>query len=624
MKVCVFCGGRGSSALIRGLIEAGTGLTLLINGYDDGLSTGRIRETLPGMLGPSDFRKNISTVLSAKRAGASGFASLLEHRLPATYALSDLRAACSTLSANNSSEIFGPKCPDLTLTRQELNLLRMGFLALEQYLVRSGVSFDFGDCAVGNLLFAGMYLHAGRDFNRALREIILVLDLKAKVLNVSRGENRVLVALKANGELLKRESEIVSAQSRSPIIGLFLLADYLSATELSRFEALPLTERGAYLRSRECPVELGHEAREAILESDLIIFGPGTQHSSLYPSYKTLGLRDAIQENRTATKAMVVNIHQDHDIRSLDAPAIVDGFFTHFGFPAEVIAPGLLTHILVNDGSAASASTQDSQSVAMERFAQRSTYRDAAVVRENFETTGNPGCHNGSLLTERLLQACKKRRSRKTRKSVARGSWKICAIVPAAGKGTRLGLAIPKILAPVAPGETVLDLLSRKLALIPELSQIHLVLSPSGKTIFDQHGWKEKRTRPAKNLITVPLIRQENPYVEYIVSDSGVLENVKQRREGDSCSNGGLSDVGVFLLSTMNLIEAYQSFLATEEHVGKITGEINFLPFLAFLSSKLGHVFQWIEASDHEEARGINSPEDLEHFRRIHLMKKAG
>ena len=43
MKVVIFCGGRGSSEIIKGFLGTDTiDLTLAINGYDDGKSTGRI------------------------------------------------------------------------------------------------------------------------------------------------------------------------------------------------------------------------------------------------------------------------------------------------------------------------------------------------------------------------------------------------------------------------------------------------------------------------------------------------------------------------------------------------------------------------------------------------------
>ena len=58
--VTLFSGGRGGASIARQLLRTpGIDLSLVINGYDNGLSTGALRRYLPGMLGPSDFRKNL-------------------------------------------------------------------------------------------------------------------------------------------------------------------------------------------------------------------------------------------------------------------------------------------------------------------------------------------------------------------------------------------------------------------------------------------------------------------------------------------------------------------------------------------------------------------------------------
>jgi 2-phospho-L-lactate transferase/gluconeogenesis factor (CofD/UPF0052 family) len=59
INITLFSGGSGNVRfieLIKNIPEIN--LTIIVNGYDDGKSTGEIRKFLPGMLGPSDFRKN--------------------------------------------------------------------------------------------------------------------------------------------------------------------------------------------------------------------------------------------------------------------------------------------------------------------------------------------------------------------------------------------------------------------------------------------------------------------------------------------------------------------------------------------------------------------------------------
>src|SRR5687767_7527501 len=61
LRVVLFSGGRGSGALATTLVRTpGVSLTVAINGYDDGASTGEVRRLLGDALGPSDFRKNAS------------------------------------------------------------------------------------------------------------------------------------------------------------------------------------------------------------------------------------------------------------------------------------------------------------------------------------------------------------------------------------------------------------------------------------------------------------------------------------------------------------------------------------------------------------------------------------
>ena len=61
-----------------------------------------------------------------------------------------------------------------------------------------------------------------------------------------------------------------------------------------------------------------------IAAADLIIYAPGTQHSSLFPSYLTPGLSAAIARNLRAIKLLITNIQSDAEIAGSSAVDIID------------------------------------------------------------------------------------------------------------------------------------------------------------------------------------------------------------------------------------------------------------------------------------------------------------
>src|SRR5689334_3180545 len=83
VRVVLFSGGRGSGALTRQLLsDPRVDLTIAINGYDDGASTGEVRRLLGDSLGPSDFRKNASRMAVELRTCGEDIIELLDARLP--------------------------------------------------------------------------------------------------------------------------------------------------------------------------------------------------------------------------------------------------------------------------------------------------------------------------------------------------------------------------------------------------------------------------------------------------------------------------------------------------------------------------------------------------------------
>jgi len=241
-------------------------------------------------------------------------------------------------------------------------------------------------------------------------------------------------------------------------------------------------------------------------------------------------------------------------------------------------------------------------------------------------------------------------------------------VIPAAGRGTRLGFDTPKIMLELADGVTVWHQLNRRLR--QWVDHVHVVVSPAGeapfrdlaaddirrgavsvsvqdepmgmgdaifgarrhwvtydaivvvwgdqanlspKTVREVVGVHRRTTSAGRPGLTIALVPTPDPYVEYELTSAKMLR-VRMSREGDECRPGGLSDVGVFCLSVNGLVSIWKRYL-TDAGLGVTTGEVNFLPLLPVLSRVPGWHVTVVPVADPDEARGINTGDDLEFAR---------
>ena len=230
-------------------------------------------------------------------------------------------------------------------------------------------------------------------------------------------------------------------------------------------------------------------------------------------------------------------------------------------------------------------------------------------------------------------------------------------IVPAAGRGSRLGEPGPKVLARVGGRPMIdwlLDLydtyvahvvvvvhpearaavahhLSRRARAIDLAEQreptgmLDAILSPYALveqwqpasiwiTWCDQvavHPRTVARLAERSGAGTAPLVvptaSRHAPYIHLERDPSGRIVRVRHRREGDVLPDPGESDMGLFALSG----EAYRHWLpafAAEGDRGARTSERNFLPFIPWLATRAS--VDTFPAVDEMESVGVNTPEE--------------
>jgi CTP:molybdopterin cytidylyltransferase MocA/2-phospho-L-lactate transferase/gluconeogenesis factor (CofD/UPF0052 family) len=332
-RVVLFSGGRGSELFSSHLLKDPlVQLTLAINGYDDGRSTGEVRRLLGDSLGPSDFRKNAGRL--ARELGSCDplLVRTLEERLPGDISPPDALAALRQRTA---------VVPEL---REDVEAF------LSEWRRRS-TGFAFGDCSIGNIVFGGGFLRIGRQFNRAVDRYCARLGLPAGTIdNVTCGENAYLVGIAGDGTVLASEADVVAGPPR-PIRDIFLIEHRLGPADLDRLRRLSVESRAEFLAERQIQPRLNPRLAARLAEADLIVYAPGTQHSSLYPSYLTAGLPDVIAGNLTAVKLLVTNIKPDVEIDGASAVDLIRGALRYLTARTgrAIPTPCLITHYMVND-----------------------------------------------------------------------------------------------------------------------------------------------------------------------------------------------------------------------------------------------------------------------------------
>ncbi len=235
------------------------------------------------------------------------------------------------------------------------------------------------------------------------------------------------------------------------------------------------------------------------------------------------------------------------------------------------------------------------------------------------------------------------------------------ALVPMAGKGTRLHFDKPKALYPIL-GRSILDWMLS--TLLKTCEKVVLVVSPEGKQAienevkrlnkesfvtlveqFEPKGmadailtakdsirtphvlvvWGDQVTVKSKTLsicqsllernnaaLSLPTFVMQNPYICFDRDTSGKLLKVRQKREGEVNENLGENDCGVFCFDTKKLFEV----LTDKKNIGSHTKEYNLLPLLPFFDDNQNKaVTLRLESAD--ETLGVNTAEDAKRAEQI-------
>ena len=395
LNLVVINGGRGAATLIPALLaDPAIRVTSIVNAYDDGKSTGEIRRFF-GMLGPSDLRKVQELMLPPDEPDFAANRELFRHRYPLDCDRDEVLRGLRAFADGSRADLVGQTiaAPDVRKALQVfVGQFVDGLAIIEKVAPRQ---FSFADCAIMNCIYAGAFLHFRRNIESATRFISRLFKLRGTVLPNSI-EAKHLVALREDGQMLYCEAEIVELRSNARIERIYLLD---SPLDREQFERLTTDEKRAYLERHHCFVGTTEGVRGALQQADVVVYSAGTQHSSLYPTYLTVGLAQAIADNRTALKVFVTNIGADYETPSYRASDYILGAHRYLNLADErsYAMPELFDLALISTGRRKADETYVEFDEAS--FAQV----PVELVLDDFESAAAPGRHDGDKLVATIL-----------------------------------------------------------------------------------------------------------------------------------------------------------------------------------------------------------------------------
>ncbi len=395
INVVVLNGGRGASSIIPVLLnKQGLNVTSIVNAYDDGKSTGEIRKFF-GMLGPSDIRKVQEFMLPKDDVDYLSNLELFEYRFPL-----DARHDETLIKLQNFTDGVSENLIDINISDPNVKKMLKVFvseflLGLEIIESLNGERFNFSDCSIMNCLYAGAFLTCNRNIEQATILIDRLFKLRGTVLPTNI-ENKKLVAQRENGDMLYSEAEIVELRSNVRIDKIYLLDKGL---EKGKFDLLSNSKKQYYLERHNCYVGISSTVKLALQQADIIIYAAGTQHSSLYPTYISTGLSQAIADNHLAYKALIVNIGADYETPSYKVSDYIHGAYHYLNLSDKrtYSMKELFDVILVNK------SDINANEAYVKCDYDKMDDISTPLIVDNFESLRHKGKHDGDKIIATIL-----------------------------------------------------------------------------------------------------------------------------------------------------------------------------------------------------------------------------
>ncbi|MBJ11490.1 MAG: hypothetical protein CMG62_00205 [Candidatus Marinimicrobia bacterium] len=401
IDIVIFAGGRGNKNLffeMKKRMKKINQLSVIINGLDDGASTGEIRRLFHYKAhGISDFLKAILSLSPNQK-----LINAMEARFPMVNSFEErlllYRNLHKMLYKNFLPKYFSSlsELPEKT----KKTIIKKFIIFFDYFYQNRDEIIDIEDFKIGNILFGAMLVENHLDFNKAINSFSKFCNLN-KNIRIYENTNsvRYLSGLLKNGTLLPNEASVVLTRTTDSIKDIYQMTNPITMNQIRKLSSIEIDDKIDFLKSLRNIPTYNQDIKEKILNGDIIVYGSGTPYSSILPSLETKGIADLIIKNK-APKVMIANLKKETN-NFLSVSDLVNDLYKYLNRSTSkrLNKKDLLTHLIVNDST-----YEESNSITLDEEKILNQCPWLTIIKGNFSDPLNSYAHNGKNVLKALLK----------------------------------------------------------------------------------------------------------------------------------------------------------------------------------------------------------------------------
>lgn len=398
MKISIFSGGRGNKNLFKAFTKEQNKheLNVIVNGLDDGASTGDIRRLMDYKIhGISDFLKTITAFSN------DPFIDIMELRFPSNDSFLEKIKMISTvyqfLEQNLVPEFLINS--NIKPTESQILFVKENLLNFIDYVYKSREEIvDLSDYKVGNIIFASFLIKNNLDFNESIKKFCELCDIKSNVKILEAAKLPLnLVGILKNGTLLPNEASVVLSRTNDLIYKTYQITNPLSLNQIRKISSVEKDNKIQYLNALETRIEANIEVLNSLENSDIIIYGSGTPYSSILPSLEYIGVADKIA-SKSCPKLLIANLQKETD-NYIGTSSLIEDIILFLKKSSDFSyeSKSFITHILVSNNNTIDNKIDSDVELLKNKFPW------ITIIEDEFNDLNNKATHNGSKVLSSIL-----------------------------------------------------------------------------------------------------------------------------------------------------------------------------------------------------------------------------